>query len=305
MMEINDKFETIKTGDEEPAPVQAPAVEQKASTANVKEAPKVTVVTLSNESTSNSSAAGSLTSSQSNIDSVGSAKKPLSINECLLDEASTKLNSLNETEANYTASRRQLASNSNTNMTTAASNSIYGTPRRQSSVFGTSTPIFYDDLMSGGNFSLDPNTVELNDDLAAANANKGCCLDCGCFAYLNKFNDLQLCDGCYQKHWQNEVNELIKYKSYLENNVRDLKKYLAAKRSQCNENIKSSNQIKKFINMTMQQIKRKVELELENKRDELLNSIDLFVENQKKYALFFKINVSNKVPIRFLDRNCE
>lgn len=35
--------------------------------------------------------------------------------------------------------------------------------------------------------------------------------------------------------------------------------------------------------MTMQQIKRKVELELENKRDELYNSIDAFMENQKKF----------------------
>ena len=36
--------------------------------------------------------------------------------------------------------------------------------------------------------------------------------------------------------------------------------------------------------MTMQQIKRKIELELENKRDELFNSIEMFVENQKKFA---------------------
>lgn len=35
--------------------------------------------------------------------------------------------------------------------------------------------------------------------------------------------------------------------------------------------------------MTLQQIKRKVELELENKRDELFHSVDAFVENQKKY----------------------
>ena len=37
--------------------------------------------------------------------------------------------------------------------------------------------------------------------------------------------------------------------------------------------------------MTMQQIKRKVELDLENKRDELFNSIDTFVESQKKYIV--------------------
>ena len=52
---------------------------------------------------------------------------------------------------------------------------------------------------------------------------------------------------------------------------------------QCNENIKNSAQIKRFVNMTMQQIKRKIELELENKRDELFNSIETFVDNQKKY----------------------
>lgn len=34
--------------------------------------------------------------------------------------------------------------------------------------------------------------------------------------------------------------------------------------------------------MTMQQIKRKIELELENKRDELFEMIDSFVEDQKK-----------------------
>ena len=44
--------------------------------------------------------------------------------------------------------------------------------------------------------------------------------------------------------------------------------------------------------MTMQQIKRKVELDLENKRDELYSSVDAFCENQKKYLnkkIFFKI----------------
>ncbi len=56
----------------------------------------------------------------------------------------------------------------------------------------------------------------------------------------------------------------------------------AAKKSQCSDNIRNSQQIKKFINMTMQQIKRKVELELENKRDELYNTVETFCENQKK-----------------------
>ena len=75
---------------------------------------------------------------------------------------------------------------------------------------------------------------------------------------------------------------LIKIKTTLENSVADLRKYLSAKKSQCQENVKNSQQIKKFINMTLQQIKRKVELELENKRDELFHSVDTFVDNQKK-----------------------
>jgi hypothetical protein len=56
----------------------------------------------------------------------------------------------------------------------------------------------------------------------------------------------------------------------------------AAKKAQCNENIRNSQQIKRFINMTMQQIKRKVELDLENKRDELYHSIENFVDSQRK-----------------------
>jgi hypothetical protein len=113
-------------------------------------------------------------------------------------------------------------------------------------------------------------------------ANTGICLDCGIKSYLTRVCDIQLCENCAAKRWQNEVNELVKIKTFLENSVEDLKKYLAAKKSQCNENIRNSQQIKRFINMTMQQIKRKIELELENKRDELYHSIDVFVENQKK-----------------------
>ena len=41
--------------------------------------------------------------------------------------------------------------------------------------------------------------------------------------------------------------------------------------------------------MTMQQIKRKIELELENKRDELFETIDSFVDNQKKYPFLQNI----------------
>ncbi len=86
-------------------------------------------------------------------------------------------------------------------------------------------------------------------------------------------------------NWQAEVDELLKMKSNLENNISELKNYLAAKKSQCNENVRNSQQIKRFINMTMNQIKRKVELELENKRDELFSSVDSFCDNQKKLSI--------------------
>ena len=44
-----------------------------------------------------------------------------------------------------------------------------------------------------------------------------------------------------------EINELLTMKTSIENSVADLKKYLAAKRSQCLENVKGSLQIKKFM----------------------------------------------------------
>ena len=58
---------------------------------------------------------------------------------------------------------------------------------------------------------------------------KSCCLECGMYTYLSKCNahcDLQLCESCQQKHWQIELNELVKMKTYLESSVTDLKKYL-------------------------------------------------------------------------------
>jgi hypothetical protein len=150
-------------------------------------------------------------------------------------------------------------------------------------------------LMSPGIFVPNEDFLAIDSSTGAGenelylSADKSCCLECGQYSFLNKCTahcDLMLCESCQQKHWQIELNELIRMKSLLEQNVADLKKYLSAKKSQCHENIKNSQQIKKFINMTMQQIKRKVELELENKRDELYNSIDAFVENQKKYKMF-------------------
>jgi len=113
-----------------------------------------------------------------------------------------------------------------------------------------------------------------------------------------------VCEECQEKHWQMEINELLSMKTYMENSVADLKKYLAAKRAQCLENVKGSLQIKKFINMTMQQIKRKVELELENKRDELLASVDNFCENQKKLVLIY-IEISQKHRNNFEEKFLE
>ncbi len=117
--------------------------------------------------------------------------------------------------------------------------------------------------------------------------NQSCCLECGAYAMLQKCKahcNLDICENCKQKHWQVEVDDLLKMKSHLENSIGELKNYLTAKKSQCNENIRNSQQIKRFINMTMNQIKRKVELELESKRDELFSSVDSFCDNQKKLS---------------------
>ena len=116
---------------------------------------------------------------------------------------------------------------------------------------------------------------------------KKCCAECGSYTFVIRCAshcDRLVCEGCQEKHWQMEINELLNMKTFMENSVADLRKYLSVKRSQCLENVKSSSQIKKFITMTMHQIKRKVELELENKRDELFSAVDSFCENQKKFV---------------------
>lgn len=184
--------------------------------------------------------------------------------------------------------------------------SIYGTPRRQTSFLGSagtngsSTPSSLANLLASFDDYVVPNsattTTSTSDDLneqmggiASSQMDRidqECsCVECGsyCGTYSMYRGEAEIvCETCMQKRWQDEINELLKYKTCLEAGVRELRRYLSAKKNQCNENIKSSQQIKKFINMTMQQIKRKVELDLENKRDELFNSIDAFVENQKK-----------------------
>jgi hypothetical protein len=185
---------------------------------------------------------------------------------------------------------RYSSSNYGTNSTT--NNNIPNLRRSTASV--ASSSVSSAKRLSGGVFmtNLTPsifsfdnlnNQEDFSDELLTSN--KSCCIECGIFGYLTKCAahcDKQLCESCCDKHWQLEINELIKIKTTLENSVADLRKYLSAKKSQCQENVKNSQQIKKFINMTLQQIKRKVELELENKRDELFHSVDTFVDNQKK-----------------------
>jgi hypothetical protein len=171
------------------------------------------------------------------------------------------------------------------------------TSRRQSYINPASIPnlSFYGQSESGNGY----------DQPYTGNSLNGVCCECGeyrhmvqCLSHCN----LVLCEGCKSQHWQDEISDLMNMKVRLEDNVTNIRKYLGnylntrlkienlinfieylvSKKQQCNENIKSCEQIKKFIAMTMQQIKRKIELELENKRDELYETIDSFVENQKK-----------------------
>lgn len=161
--------------------------------------------------------------------------------------------------------RRSLQRTSNY-MKRPISASTYG--MRRSLLTG---PILYENTVGE---ELTTNNMDLPNDV---------CADCGQTSEANmKLGDVYVCESCAQKRWQIEVEELVRIKTYMENSVEELKAYLNAKKKQCNENVRNSYQIKRFINMTMQQIKRKVELELENKRDELIHSIDNFVDNQKK-----------------------
>ena len=93
-----------------------------------------------------------------------------------------------------------------------------------------------------------------------------------------------LCDDCRAAHWHGEVSALSEMRDTLDECTGELRAYVAAKRAQCVENVKKSQQTKKFVNMTMQQIKRKFELELEKKRDEMYTAIDSFVNSQKRQA---------------------
>lgn len=78
--------------------------------------------------------------------------------------------------------------------------------------------------------ALDKNTLESD------SADQQClCSECGsyCGSYVtrNKFcngsaETENICETCLQKRWQDEVNELIKYKTNLETDVCELRQYL-------------------------------------------------------------------------------
>ena len=58
---------------------------------------------------------------------------------------------------------------------------------------------------------------------------QSCCLECGAYAVLQKCKahcNLDICDDCKQKHWQFEVDDLLKMKTHLEDNIIELKNYL-------------------------------------------------------------------------------
>lgn len=216
-MEINENFETIKTEE----------CNASSSSSSGNEQQKASLVTLSNdESTSNSS----LASSHSNIDLMIEAPN---LSSSPIKKDWRQQTSLIGEDEMMMGSKMNLTNTSNNNnnnngyevfrRNSSSSTSIYGTPRRQSSMFGTSTPILYDET----NLSAFQCAQEDDQGGGGASLTKGCCLKCGSFAYLSKYNDAQLCDNCTQKHWQDEINELIKYKTFLESSVRDLKRYLS------------------------------------------------------------------------------
>lgn len=76
-----------------------------------------------------------------------------------------------------------------------------------------------------------PNSILVNGN---ANGNfsdpsQSCCLECGAYGLLQKCKahcNLEICEDCKQKHWQIEVDDLLKMKTHLENNIGDLKTYL-------------------------------------------------------------------------------
>lgn len=172
-MNINDKFENIKTEMTDDVTGQKPSL-----------------VTLSNESTSNSSN-GSPASSNTDL-----AQKSENL------------------DSNQTKTKPELK------FTRSTSSGYYSSPisaaTTPSSRYSYNNTFLYEDpitISSAQAFQEDPEF-------------KGCCLECGTYAYLVRFNDLKVCEKCYEIQWENEINELLKMKNFLENGVIDMKKYL-------------------------------------------------------------------------------
>lgn len=143
--------------------------------------------------------------------------------------------------------------------------SIYGTPRRQSSFFGGNSTVAAAAATTAPSStppppppSSPPPPLPLSADCASTpmlpvfdeletinnthdtseTLDECVCSECGAYiGYVSIRNRLAsvsgaefgavLCAVCMQKHWQEEVNELLKFKSSLESCVRDLRRYLS------------------------------------------------------------------------------
>lgn len=72
----------------------------------------------------------------------------------------------------------------------------------------------------------------LMNEINGAFGSKTTCLECGAYAYMHKCKghcNKDICEDCREKHWQVEVDELLKMKNHLEGSVADLKNYLSNK----------------------------------------------------------------------------
>ena len=138
------------------------------------------------------------------------------------------------TVADNDLSNYSVDNNNNFRYATSLLNTNYGaSSRRAASVVSSTstnkrlpTGILGNKAPSIFSFDNQNNQEEYSDDY---NANKSCCIECGSFAFLVKCTahcDMQICESCCEKHWQLEINDLIKIKTHLEDNVTELKKYL-------------------------------------------------------------------------------
>lgn len=111
------------------------------------------------------------------------------------------------------------------------STSIYGTPRRQSSFFGSDSAGSVPPIISYEEINAPSNRLE-SESSEKDNSCVECGSYCGSYSIRSRFGDGGneiICETCLQKHWQDEVNELIKYKNSLEMGVRELRRYLSTR----------------------------------------------------------------------------